>query len=57
MIDQDKRAVIPMAIAGGLTTLPYLSLGMVTAYLRQHEQGALQEHYKLERLRLGGVHG
>ena len=49
--------VFPLALADDFHTLPYLSLGMVIAYLRAYNNGSLQQGYSLERLRIGGVAG
>jgi radical SAM superfamily enzyme YgiQ (UPF0313 family) len=52
-----KPTVFPLVLAKDFNTLPYLSLGMITAYLRQHESGTLNNHFHVNRLRLGGVEG
>lgn len=53
-----SRPVIwPLVLGRSLETLPYLSLGMITAYLRQHADGALHETYDIGPLRLGGCGG
>jgi radical SAM superfamily enzyme YgiQ (UPF0313 family) len=49
--------VFPLALADDFETLPYLSLGMVVAYLRVYDDCQLNRSYSIERLRLGGVDG
>ncbi|MFT6274537.1 MAG: tRNA A37 methylthiotransferase MiaB [Halioglobus sp.] len=52
-----KIRVFPLALARGINHLPYLSIGMVTAYLRQHDNGALEHHYDLGKVQVGGIKG
>jgi radical SAM superfamily enzyme YgiQ (UPF0313 family) len=52
-----KTAVFPIVVAGSYRTLPYLPLGMVTAFLREWNQGALAAAYHIHRLKLSGVMG
>lgn len=54
MSTDQKRIVHPLAFAGSLQTMPYLSLGMVAEYLPVWKNGALNEHYEIDRLQLGG---
>lgn len=54
MITRKKISVFPLVLANSLSTLPYLSLGMVAAYLRRHDDGALLDYYEVGRLQLGG---
>lgn len=49
--------VFPLAIAEHIWALPYLSLGMVTAYLRSHSDTQLKGAYHIERIALGGIDG
>ncbi len=50
-----KVNVFPLIIAENMWTLPYLSIGMVAAYLRVHDEGRLNHHYNIARPTLGGV--
>ncbi|MEH6584932.1 MAG: radical SAM protein [Halioglobus sp.] len=50
-----KTQVWPLALANSEGTLPYLSLGMVVAYLRSYNDASLQEHYEINRLQIGGT--
>ena len=50
-----KVDIFPLIIAENMWTLPYLPIGMVTAYLRAHDGGALAQNYNICRPLLGGV--
>lgn len=49
------NTVFPLAIADDFNTLPYLSLGMVAAHLRN--DGRITSSYKIHSIMLGGVAG
>ena len=49
-----RITVYPLVIADNTWTLPYLSLGMVAAYLRGFENSRLRESYDITQLILGG---
>lgn len=49
------RKIFPLAIAQNTWTLPYLSLGMVTAYLRSCSETQLKGAYQVEEILLGGM--
>ncbi|MCB1843182.1 MAG: radical SAM protein [Halioglobus sp.] len=49
--------IFALALAGSAAELPYLSLGMIIAYLRHWERGSLTDHYSIEPLILGGIEG
>ena len=49
------RTIFPLAIADNTWTLPYLSLGMVTAYLRSCSETQLKSAYQVEDILLGGL--
>jgi len=55
MSETKRVSVFPLVVAENFSTLPYLSLGMVTAYLREWNAGLLNRSYKINRLMLGGV--
>ncbi|MFT4822202.1 MAG: radical SAM superfamily enzyme YgiQ (UPF0313 family) [Halioglobus sp.] len=50
-----KRKIFPLAIAHNTWTLPYLSLGMVTAYLRSCHETTLKGSYEIGEILLGGL--
>jgi radical SAM superfamily enzyme YgiQ (UPF0313 family) len=52
-----KPVVFPLALANEKDILPYLSIGMVAAYLRVYDDQALNASYFIERVRIGGVPG
>ncbi len=52
-----KRQVFPLALSPSEASLPYLSLGMVTAYLKSVDDGELLSHYQVEPIALGGIPG
>ena len=52
-----KPAIIPIALADSESTLPYLSLGMVTGYLRSYCDGLLERHYHIHKIRPAGLAG
>jgi radical SAM superfamily enzyme YgiQ (UPF0313 family) len=55
---KDKMAtVFPIALGYDCETIPYLSLGMVTAYLRAHADGCLLPNFDIETVRIGGAQG
>lgn len=37
----NRRAIIPLAVGAAKTNIPYLALGMITAYLRQSQSDDL----------------
>ena len=53
----DKAVVFPLALANEKDILPYLSIGMVAAYLRVYRERLLHDAYFIERVRIGGVPG
>ncbi len=53
----DKPSIFPVAIAHTAAELPFLPLGMITAYLRQWREGSLAERFAIEPLVLAGVEG
>ncbi len=52
---RQKIPVHSLVLAENIWTLPYLSLGMILAYLRVHAEGRLQQHYDFHPLRPGGT--
>lgn len=52
-----KRQVFPLALSPSEASLPYLSLGMVTAYLKSVDGGALLSRYQVEPIALAGIPG
>ena len=50
-----KLSIYPLVIAKSFETLPYLSIGMITAFLRQYQNGDLKLAYDIKRLLVGGV--
>ena len=54
----DRAAIVfPLVIAENTWTLPYLSIGMITAALREGQKGGELTAYHIEPLRLGGLDG
>ncbi len=53
-VTQARRPVFPLVLANNRGTLPYLPLGMVAAYLRVHNEGALATDYAIQPLLPGG---
>ncbi|MFU8765383.1 MAG: B12-binding domain-containing radical SAM protein [Haliea sp.] len=49
-----RPIVLPLVLGRSLETLPYLSLGIITAYLRQHRDGALLADYDISPLQVAG---
>lgn len=47
---QPKVAVLPLVLGRETASLPYLALGMLTAYLREYQGGALADAYDINRL-------
>ena len=50
-----KPTVFPLALADEKDMLPYLSMGMVAAYLRVYNDQALNIPFFIERVRIGGI--
>ncbi len=50
-----KKTVFPLVLAENSWTLPYLSIGMVAAFLRTYKSNLLAEYYDIEPLILGGL--
>jgi radical SAM superfamily enzyme YgiQ (UPF0313 family) len=56
-LNSHKRVVFPLALAEHAWGLPYLALGMITAYLRQYQDGQLTRNYEIMRLSPAGIKG
>lgn len=52
-----SRAVFPLALSRSGASLPYLPLGMITAFLREYEGGTLKAHYQIGEVLPAGVPG
>jgi len=52
-----KVAVLPLVLERKLPALPYLALGMLTAYARSYKGGILPEAYDIERVMVAGHEG
>ena len=50
-----KATVLPLVLAENSWTLPYLSMGMITAFLRAYKGELLATNYQIESLILGGL--
>ena len=56
-MSSSRTTVYPLVIADNTWTLPYLSLGMIAAYLRDFEKGRLAASYDIKPLLVGGPEG
>ena len=56
-MSSSRTTVYPLVIADNTWTLPYLSLGMIAAYLRDFEEGRLAASYDIKSLLVGGPEG
>jgi hypothetical protein len=52
-----KALVLPLVLGRDTTSLPYLAMGMLTAYLRKYQDGQLAEAYDIDPLLPAGYAG
>ena len=52
-----KVVVLPLVLERKLPALPYLALGMLTAYARSYKDGMLESVYNINRVMVAGHTG